>query len=331
MSKSNRVKCLIIITLAAAFISGTLFGCEKQGQPAQQPMFTSLQDIPGITDDEINAIETLREQKTSFVYGMCPSTETFYNTNNEIGGFTVLFCEWLTKLFGIPFEPAIYERGDLIDGLESGAIDFTGELTPNDERSMAYIMTDAIAARMIKAFRVTDSPPLEEVGLERPLRLAFLKNTTTINKVTPHLNFDYEISYADDYAVVYNMFSDGTIDVFFDEGPAEAAFDFYGDITSEDFFPRAYDPVSLSTQNPDFAVIISVVQKTLENGSIRTLNELYNQGYNEYKRHRLFLRLTGRERAYLNTHTVIPFAAEFDNYPKSFYNINEKEWQCLAN
>jgi hypothetical protein len=40
----------------------------------------------------------------------------------------------LSGLFGIPFEPEIYDWDDLMDGLASHEIDFTGDLTATPER-----------------------------------------------------------------------------------------------------------------------------------------------------------------------------------------------------
>jgi len=107
--------------------------------------YTSFRRIPGVTWEEIAQIEALQKQRISFNYGAYTSTESFYNEYNEIRGFTTLFCNWLTLLFDIPFHPKFYTWSDLINGLESGEIDFTGDLTESDERREIYLMTDAIA------------------------------------------------------------------------------------------------------------------------------------------------------------------------------------------
>ena len=68
-------------------------------------LISSYRDIPGVTQDEIDAIEALREQNASFTYGMMLSTESFITMDGELRGFTALVCEWLEELFGIPFIP----------------------------------------------------------------------------------------------------------------------------------------------------------------------------------------------------------------------------------
>jgi ABC-type amino acid transport substrate-binding protein len=61
---------------------------------------------------------------------------------------------------------------------------------------------------------------------------------------------------------------------------------------------------------------------------------LYNQGYRDYLRHKLFIQLSPEERSYTRDHSApdnaIPFVAQYDNYPVAFYNEHEKEWQGIA-
>ena len=109
---------------AAVLLLIMLSACHKP--PLQQvdetPAFTSYRDIPGVTEDEMKAIEALRERTPFFIYGMSESTETFTGENGEIGGYTALFCKWLSQLFGITFKPAVYEWGDLVDGINAEKI-----------------------------------------------------------------------------------------------------------------------------------------------------------------------------------------------------------------
>ena len=112
--------------------------------------YNSYRDIPGITAEEIDAIERLKGQFASgqrdgFVYAMNPSTEAFRNEDGSIGGYIALFCGWLDGLFGIPFKPETAEWEDLIAGLESFDIDFTGDLTATDERQNTYFMTGTLS------------------------------------------------------------------------------------------------------------------------------------------------------------------------------------------
>jgi signal transduction histidine kinase/DNA-binding response OmpR family regulator/ABC-type amino acid transport substrate-binding protein len=301
---------------------------------AEYPVYTSFRTVPGVTEDEIAAIEALQERKEVFVYGMNLSTETFFDGNGEIRGYTALFCGWLTELFGIPFEPAVYEWGDLIAGLESGAIDFSGELTATEDRRKIYFMTNAIAERSIKFMRIVGSEKLSDIAKRRPLRYAFLKGTTTSDLILSHTRDPFETVFVNDYLTAYSMLKNDTIDAFFEEGIAEAAFDVYGDVTAEEFFPLIYGPVSLTSQNPSLEPVISIVQKTLQNGGMYYLIELYNAGQQEYMRHKFSLQLNEEERVYIREHinsgNTVPVLFEYDTYPVSFYNSQEEQWQGIA-
>ena len=293
-------------------------------------MYASFRNVPGVTEEEISAIEELQRRNVSFVYGMMPSSETFIGENGEIQGFTALLCAWLTGLFEIPFEPRLYEWGELLAGLDTREIDFTSELTATDERRKTYIMTDTIVERLVKYMSIAGSPPLAWIASSRQLRFGFLYDTTTIDDVTKQFNGSFESFFFDNYEDAYRMLKNGKIDAFFEESTAEAAFDRYQDIVVEDFFPLIYGPVSLATQNPANSPIISVVQNILHNGGVSHLTKMYNLGMSEYKKHKLFMQLTEEERAYLHNHHIVKFVAEHDNYPLSFYNAYDKEFQGIC-
>jgi signal transduction histidine kinase/CheY-like chemotaxis protein len=132
----------ILMTLV---LSGFVFSCKTKEKTERE--FTSFLDIPGITHQEILAIESLKVQKDHFVYGMTQGPETF-ERYGIINGFSAMVCEWLTQLFNIPFIPAIYEKEELLRGLQDGSIDFTGDITPEAEADN-YFMTSAIALRNV--------------------------------------------------------------------------------------------------------------------------------------------------------------------------------------
>jgi len=315
---------LLLVLLSACGNSG-------RKQPGGKFQYASFKDIPGITDDEIKAIEALREQNDFFVYGIMPTTEAFYDEDNTIRGYATLFCAWLSEFIGIPFKPVVYEWIDLIEGLESGAIDFSGDLSPTEERRETYLMTGPIAQRTIKYIRLKNSPPIVEIAATRPLRLIFFDGSNTYDHVVSSGAFDtFEDFYVRDNAEAYQLLESGKADAVLTENVLEAAFDSYGDVTSEDFFPMIYSPVSLTTKNPSLESVISVVQKALQNDGLRYLTSLYSQGYREYLKHKLFMRLSDEEKAHIQTNPVVSFTAENDNYPISFYNTRENMWQGVA-
>ena len=325
-------KRVFYATIAAALLLAIVSGCrEPAGDHHDETVvFTSLQDIPGITEIEQGAVDRLREKYDSFVYGTLLSTEAFYGDEGEVEGYAALFCGWMTDLFGIPFIPRIYEWGDLISGLESGEIHFTGELTATEERLKTHFMTNPIAERSVKIMRISGSRGLSDIAETRLTRFAFLEGTTTVEDVTLLSGVEFEAFLIDDdYDTAYRMLRSGEIDGFIDEGPAEAAFDIYGDVVAEDFFPLLYSPVSLTTQMKDLEPIISIIDMTLREGGIRYLTELYNIGQNSYIKHKLSIQLSEDELLYIRGNTVVPVAAEAGNYPISFYDEHEDEWRGI--
>ena len=325
----NRIFWVVLCTLLFLICFS---GCKKAAKERLDGSlgYSSFREIPGVTDDEIRVIEALQKRYGSFVFGANPGTEAFYGENGELSGFVALFCDWLSGLFGIPFKPGLYEWGDLVTGLQAGTVDFTGEMTSTAERRGTYFMTVPIAERSVKLLRITGSMPLQEITTWRPLRYAFLEGATTFDEVSALVHEKFEPVFVDDYDAAYDLLKAGKADAFIDEGTAEAAFDIYGDVVTEDFFPVIYSPISLTTQNPDLRPVISVVNKALEHGGVSYLTELYNHGYREYVKHKLFVQLTEEEKAYIHSHSVVPFVAEFDNYPVSFYNVHEAQWQGIA-
>ena len=321
---------ILYITLAVLLLSDIALGCKKpvKGRQSALPEYTSFRDIPGVTDGEIRAIGELQKQKQLFVFGMSPGAEA-YEEDGEIRGFTAMFCGWLTGLFDIPFRPALYEWGDLVAGLESGGIDFTGELTDTVERSETCFMAGPIADRTIKYIRTRDSAPLSAIAGLRPLRFLFLDGTITAGQVAALSPYEFETFHTDSYANVYDMLTSGKADAFFDESSMEAVFDSYEDVIAVNFFPIIHVPVSMATQNPELRPIISVMQKALESGATHYLAEMYKRGSTEYRKHKLLVRLSEQEKAYLDSHAVIPIVAEHYNYPISFYNVHEKQWQGI--
>jgi signal transduction histidine kinase/CheY-like chemotaxis protein len=324
---------LCAVLLALALTLTLLPACERQqdeSRTTDYPIFLSAADIPGVTAEELAAIEELRAQNVTLTYGMLFGAETFYGSDGSIQGFSRLFCDWLSELFQMPFEPQIHDWYYLIDALNAETIDFTGELTATEERRQFYQMTDPIAERSIKYMQLEGSPTLAETARERTLHCAFLEGTTTIDAVTPLIEWDFETVLVSDFEIAHQMLRDGSIDTFFAEGIAASPTDGYEDVVAREFFPLIYSPVSLSTHNERLSPIISVVQKALAAGGTRYLTEMYNDGYQEYLKYRLSLLLTDEERSYLETTTVVPFLAEHENYPISFYNSREKTWEGVA-
>jgi len=209
------MKPAALLAILTVFVGGPLFAQSPSPRPVGASptvvdgVFATYRDIPGVTSEEIQSIEALREKNPQFIYAMLLNTEMFVGEDGRIEGFAALFCGWLSRLFGIPFKPAIYAWGDLIAGIKSNEIDFTGELTATEERRKTYFMTDAIAERWIKSFRLAGSKPVMEIVQTRPIRCCFLEGTVTIKEVTSHLTGKYEVILVNNDSAAYNMLESG--------------------------------------------------------------------------------------------------------------------------
>ncbi|MCL2443605.1 MAG: transporter substrate-binding domain-containing protein [Treponema sp.] len=335
----RNIKGVIVLLVIVGFLAAVFSACFRESRILQQSfprflqqdsnLFTSYRDIPGLMKNEIDAIEALKTEYDYFVFGMHPTTEIFV-TNGEVKGYAVLLCDWLTELFGLTFVPRIYDWSDLISGLESHTIDFTATLSSTEERRRTYIMTDAIVWHTISYFTLTDSKPLAEILTSRVPRYAFLDGTIIYGEVFPFISYPFEAVFISDYDTAYKMLSNGEIDAFFDKNTAEGSFEDSANIKNHDFYPLIYIPMSLATQNPVFEPIISVVQKALHAGAVQSLVELYVKGHHDYLYYTLQSRLTDEEKRYISENPVIKVAMETSNYPISFFNEREKEWQGIA-
>ena len=313
--------------LAVAFSGQALADVEKR-----PPILHDFRDIPDITAEEIAAIEALQKRYSSLTYGMLNTTETFVRDNGSIGGYSALFCAWMSELFKITFVPRIYDWDKLVTGFEQGEIDFTGELTATPERREKYAMTDAFTERAIMAFRPLDSQSLANIAKYRKPRYAFLYGTTTIDAIANSSEFIIEPVLVDTEEEAITKLRSGQVDAFLAEEHGAAIFP--DDIVGENIFPVVYSPISFSTARPELEPIVRAFDKYLKSGAFFHLTALYNQGHEEYLRNKLLTRLTEEEKAYLTAHrkggTPVPIAAEYDTYPASFYNEEEGQWQGIA-
>ena len=328
-------KKIVKIILSIIFISMTVSGCgkpavNKNGIHFEPASLASFRDVPGITEDEVIAIEDIQKRVDHFVYATQHSTEAFITEDGKIDGFVALFCDWLTALFGIEFQPIIMEWGDIFMQLETGKVDFSC-FTPTEERLKTYFMTDPVAVHLLKIMRIKDSPHLDRIAQTRPIRYVFLENPVTIKLATDLFQGGtYEIILAKDNDIVYQLIKSGAADAFINYNVGEAVFDAYDDVAIEDFIPLNFNTMCMAAQNPELAPVISVVTKALRNGSIQYINKLHNEGQNNYTRNKFLRSLSAEEKAYLQNTQVVSVTAAPWFYPLDYFNKFEKKWEGIA-
>ncbi|MCL2605446.1 MAG: ATP-binding protein [Defluviitaleaceae bacterium] len=325
MALGNKLLLLIVFIITLVVFAGCT------GENDEGVVFTYFRDIPGITAEEIEAVEYLQRTRNNFRFSAIYGTELFVGDDGRMQGFTALFCNWLSELFEIPFVPGIVEWDELIDGLESGAIDFTGELAANDQRRReGYFMTDDIAQRQIITLRLADALPFAEISAVRPLRYAFLHDDPIADVIARRERQAFEMITVDSNLQALEMLISGEIDAFFNESSAEAAFGFFDYIVASIYYPIIITPVSLATRNEALKPIISVIQKALDHGAKHHLIRLYNQGHQDYLRHKFRMMLTPEERNFLGVGATVHYVAETTNYPLSFFEPRTGEFEGLA-
>jgi PAS domain S-box-containing protein len=291
--------------------------------------FSSFRDVQGITKDEISAIEALQKKKNSLIYGIVASTEAFIGENGEIRGYTPLFCDWLSRLLEMPVELKFYEPDDLLKGLESGDVDFTGELARTPEYQSAYFMTGPITRRSVKIYRIDGGEPIEDIVYSRPPRFAFLERSTLSAYVAANAVYNFETILTENHSTAYRLLKSGEVDAFLDVDTVEIAFDAYSNVVSEDFFPFIFLSYCLSTQRTELQPIISAVEKALDSRTIGYLTKLYFEGHQQYLKYKLYTMLTEGERLYIQDVPIVPVAAEFSNYPLSFFDAHKTKWEGI--
>ena len=330
-SQNRAVNLLIagIIVITATVGCKDSVGTQKNGAP----VFSSYTEIPGVTETEINDIEALRSSRERFIYGACLATEAFKLPDGRLAGFSKEFCELLTGLFGIEFALELHGWDELVSGLESGSIDFTGEMTPTEERMLLYWMTPPIAERMMRVVMHIDSEIKTESDMNG-LRLGFLTDSITAESILSRYHLTFTGVDVANYEVAAEMILNGEIDAFVEEAVADPAFSGFDFIRSQIFFPMVHTPVSMTAFDPALASVISVVSKYIEAGGLDKLYELYRAGDFEYARFKLDQALTPEERSYIDFFRVqdkaIAVAFEHDNYPISFYNEKDSAFEGIA-
>jgi len=295
--------------------------------PAMEDL--SFRNIPDITNDEINAIEALKTRYGSFTCAVNLNTDSFYGKGGEPAGFAIMFYEWLSGFFGITFRPVFYEWSDLINSLPGGSIDFTIELTETPELLEDFFISSPIAKRPLRIYRIEGSEPLEAIINSRTPRYAFPAGMVIAADTAANTKYDFETIFLDSHAAAYPLLKSGEIDAYIALDSTEAAFDEYGNVTSEVFFPMIFNTSCLLTGNAELEPIITVLDKALDEQAHDFLAELRKVGYQKYLGTKLYALLTEEERAFIKNNPVVPFAAEFSDYPVSFFDIHTNQWQGI--
>ena len=330
--KMGRITYLaLMLVLLAGFF--TACSTETTGRIFDISSVTTFRDIPGVTNEEIAAIEALKAWRQSFSFGTMLTTEAFILPDGSIAGFLANFTEFLSNLFGIPFILEFHELDSLASGLVSGTIDFLGNLTPTPERRQFLFMSYPIAARSLGILTYGDSVIIQNESDLNGLRIGFFYNAINaqfIMDAYPELSFQTVFVRGAPEAAA--MLETGQIDAFVLDSVNFPSFADNPLIRKREIFPLVFSPVSMTTGNPQLEPIISVLNKYIAAGGFIKLHELYKAGNFDFSRHMLSQNFTDEERAFLDgwAGRKVPIALETDIYPISFYNERERAFQGIS-
>ncbi|MDR1802150.1 MAG: transporter substrate-binding domain-containing protein [Treponema sp.] len=328
-----KVKTWLAVLLFAVIAAGGISGC----LPASKAAFdinavTSYRDIPGVSAEEIEAIEALKSVRKSFSYASVSSTESFLLSDGTRAGFAREFSGLLSGLFGIPFVQETNTWTPILNGINDKTIDFTGEMTATPQRRETYFMSYPIAQRSLGVFTYGNSALIKTADDLNGLKIGFLIGTITAQSVMDsYPDLAFEIVPITDEASGFEMLRSGGIDAYIDESVTISEFIENEQIHCHEILPLVYTPISLITANPDLAPVISVLDKYIASGGVDKLYELYQTGKYAYSKHVLLRSFSEEEMAYLNSLTAkVPIVLEYDTYPNSFYNEREREFQGIV-
>ncbi|MDR0854505.1 MAG: transporter substrate-binding domain-containing protein [Clostridiales Family XIII bacterium] len=309
---------------------------ETGASKAEKPEWDSIADIPGVTAEDVKAVEKILSKQRDFTYGMVESSETMEGQNSEIEGYTALICDWLSELFGANFVASIYEWEELFSGIEVGTIDFSGDITETEIRRKNLFFSTPIANRPLMTAMLKGSKPLSELAAERIVNFGFFENSVAFLTAEPELYENYgnhvnivSVSSVDDG---YELLKSGAIDVFSEDESTIEQLSSKSDIEIKSFFPLKYNEVSITTGISELKPIIDVIDKAIEAGGDEYLGTLYELGVQGNKKEQFRESLTARELKYFNAHVgkAIPVGLTPANYPISFYNTNDNMWSGIS-
>jgi len=327
------VSLLLILIVAASCATGC--STLSYDLSSDEVSINIYLDIPGITGDEILAIEQLKASGKSFSFASQPTTEAFIMPDGVEAGFAPMLCELLSNLYGIPFVFEHFDWIEIKDGIDNMTLDFTGEMTPTPERRQSYFMSHPIAERSISVFTYGDRVKIEIETDMNGLTIGFFSGTITAGSIQSYYpDSAFEIVEMDTMSEAVELLESGLIDGFIDDSVLSYAYERYPFINSREIYPLVHAPISLTTANPQLEPVISSLNKYLEAGGIDRLYSLYHEGKREYAVYELSRFLTNEEKEYIAHLALrgekVPVALEHDNYPICFYDKAHKEFHGIS-
>jgi signal transduction histidine kinase/CheY-like chemotaxis protein/ABC-type amino acid transport substrate-binding protein len=321
---------LALIAMAMAWVS-----CQsKETGVAEKPLILNYRQIPGVTAEEITALQNFKAQGRVLTYGSMVSREAYRNSFGEEGGFLVNFSKLLSELLELPIERRFYEPEALMSSLESGRLDLASEIIGYRGQNRPIHQTEPIYHRVLKIYHLKDANDFDLVGAQRTVRLGFIGQSPMVAQALSSLDFPVEVVYFKSYVEAAEAILSNSVDGFFGEAQTKLFLDSYPALLMEDFFPPIHSPLYLGTAKDELKPIISVAQKFLEHGGSERLSVLYDQSDLDKSRNEFQASLAPVVKDYVSLRVEkgleIRVGAESNDYPVSFYNKALGQFQGIG-
>ncbi|MDR2604199.1 MAG: transporter substrate-binding domain-containing protein, partial [Desulfovibrio sp.] len=189
---SSATRFLPVCFLLAFFLAaGSFFVAVASPDEKDSAFPANFREIPGITQEEIQALEKVLAKRKTFTYGVMEGSECFYQDDGSPDGYTVELIALMRKLFGVSFEIKICEWNELRQGVRDHSIDLSGDFDPDNINAPRLMVSRAVRERSVKFISRAADLPLSEIALQAPLRVAFLRDSTAGKLALPHLQKQY--------------------------------------------------------------------------------------------------------------------------------------------
>ena len=327
-----RTLFVILLALLISF-SCTFFPAYAEEPKSEKETELDYTKIPGVTQEEKDAIKAIQVSGRTFTYATILSTESFIDEKGNHAGYAPRLCEILTDLFDIKFTPEIYDWATLFNGINDKSLDFTGEFTINPSRRKSYSMSQPIAVRTLSVFYLADGESIEEIAKTRTPVIGFLNDTVHESQVNGVYTGPFQSHYFESIEAAGQGLNAKVVDAFVSDNVAAPFFE-SDKVVDKIFSPIVCSSVALSTKNTENDAIISVFNKYMANGGQDELATQYDEGISDYTRSVLYNSFTQSEKDYIDSYVEankkIPIILESGNYPISFYNEKSKEYQGIV-
>lgn len=328
MSKKQRsfILVLLILFLSQFSLAPSAFSVATSSATT----LTDYRQIPGVTQDEIDAIEHIKGTWNVLEFGVLNTTHAFYMPDGLVGGFYPLLCKRLSSLFGIEFKTTIYDWDTLTERLANMETDFSGDVLLTDIPDSRIPIVETGIHNIAYTYKKRPNPQ-HRAGNRSMQKLAFLERSPIIGDALRN-DPDYETVLVSDYADAIVQLESGAIDAFVEYSTAQNVFDMYPDIVANEFLPICMTQMTIGSHNPQLEPILSVMQKFVNNDGRREVHDLFAAGTREYNHKKLTVNLSKEEKAFIDEHLDKPigFAASYDNYPICFYDTNRQVYAGIS-